>query len=99
MNMPCLTFDEVLGDALCWPPTFAAVDFLAGIEVIFGRDRTSQEVFLVYGRDRLRQLMNDDPDSEVDVLVIDVNTDSNELDKLLALVQLAKNGNDYVEAA
>lgn len=98
MNIPSLTLDEVLGDRLSWSPTFEAVELLAEVEVIFGRDIRTQEVFLVYGRQRLQDLAREDGGSELDVLIIDLDRKSNDLNHLLALVQLAKRGYDYVEA-
>lgn len=100
MNIPCLTLDEVIGDDLSWSSTGDAVDLLSEVEIIFGRDIRTQEVFLIYGRKRLRELSkNGGTDADVDVLMIDVSRQTNDLDRLLALVQMAKHGYDYVEAA
>jgi len=106
MMIPSLTLNEVLGEerdshsVLKSTELFSAIDLLSEVEVIFGRDIPTQEVFLVYGRERLKQLLqSDDADSEVDVLMIDVLRQTDELNQLLALVQMAKSGYDYVEAA
>jgi hypothetical protein len=69
------------------------------VEIIFGRDIPTQEVFLIYGRERLRKLSQDDNASDVDVLMIDLVRKTDELNQLLALVQMAKQGYDYVDAA
>lgn len=98
MNIPSLTLDEVLGDKMSWSPTFEAIELLSEMEVIFGRDISTQDVFLVYGRQRLRVLAHEDSDSELDVLIVDLDRNSDQLDRLLSLVQLAKQGYDYVEA-
>src|SRR5579871_2251667 len=100
MNIPSISFDEVLGDQLSWPSTANAVDLLSEVEVILGRDASTQEVFLVYGRDRLRDIFRDDCGTDdVDVLMIDIKRQTDELNQLLALVQIAKDRFDYVEAA
>ncbi len=99
MNIPSLTLTEVLGDELSWPSTTTAIDLLSEVEIIFGRDIPTQEVFLIYGRDRLQELFQDGDESDVDVLMIDIVRQTDELNQLLALVQIAKRGYDYVEAA
>jgi hypothetical protein len=99
MNIPSLTLTEVLGNESNWPSTVNAIDLLSEVEVIFGRDIATQEVFLVYGRNRLRDMFRDDDQSDIDVLMIDILRQTDELNQLLALVQIAKQGYDYVEAA
>ncbi|MBS0203246.1 MAG: hypothetical protein JSS49_10135 [Planctomycetes bacterium] len=100
MEIPSLTLTEVLGDEQNGPSTYGAIDLLSEVEIIFGRDIPTQEVFLVYGRQRLRELFRDGQDnSDVDVLMIDVARQTDELNQLLALVQIAKQSDDYVEAA
>ncbi len=100
MNIPTLTLNEVLGDELNWPSSGNAIDLLAEVEIILGRDIPTQEVFLVYGRDRLRELYKGgDEEADIDVLMIDITRQTDELDRLLALVQIAKQGYDYIEAA
>ncbi|MDB5345816.1 MAG: hypothetical protein JWP89_4193 [Schlesneria sp.] len=98
MHIPSMTLNEVLGDEMNWPTTCNAIDLLSEVEVILGRDIPTQEVFLVYGRNRLKALAKDKSE-DVDVLMIDIIRQTNELDRLLALVQLAKHGDDYVEVA
>lgn len=99
MNIPSLTLTEVLGDESSWPSTTTAIDLLSEVEIIFGRDIPTQEVFLIYGRHRLEELFQDGDESDVDVLMVDVVRQTDELNQLLALVQIAKQGYDYVEAA
>lgn len=98
MHIPSMTLNEVLGSEMDWPTTCNAIDLLSEVEVILGRDIPTQEVFLVYGRNRLKELARDKSE-DVDVLMIDITRQTNELDRLLALVQLAKHGDDYVEVA
>lgn len=88
----------MLGDDLSFL-AITAVDLLSEVEVIFGRDIDTQEVFLVYGRNRLNELSKETGDGDVDVLMIDLLRQTDELNQLLALVQIAKQGHDYVEAA
>ena len=100
MNIPSMSFDEVVGDHGTFPSTANAIDLLSEVEVILGRDTSTQEVFLVYGRDRLREIFRkDDEKDDVDVLLIDIKRQTDELNQLLALVQIAKDRFDYVEAA
>lgn len=98
MYIPSMTLNEVLGDEKTWSTTYDVIDLLSEVEVILGRDIPTQEVFLVYGRNRLKDLANDKSE-DVDVLMIDIARKTNELDRLLALVQLAKHGDDYTEVA
>ena len=99
MNIPSLTLTEVLGNELNWTSTITAIDLLSEVEIIFGRDISTQDVFLVYGRNRLQELSWDDNTSDVDVLMVDIVRQTDELNQLLALVQIAKGSYDYVEAA
>lgn len=94
MNLPCVTFQDVVGNER-WSPTIEAIDLLSEVEVILGRDVPTQEVFLIYGRNRLQQR----DDRDIDVLIIDLARQTDELNQLLALVQMAKDGHDYEEAA
>lgn len=95
MNLPCVSFRDVLGSER-WSPTLEAIDLLSEVEVILGRDVPTQEVFLIYGRNRLQRLWKDDRD--IDVLIIDLARQTDELNQLLALVQMAKDGHDYEES-
>lgn len=98
MDIPSLTLEEVLGDdKIAWSSTFEAIELLSEMEVIFGRDVPTQEVFLVYGRQRLQDLVHETDDIDLDVLIVDVDRKSDELNRLLALVQLAKQGYDYAD--
>lgn len=100
MDIPSLTLTEVLSNEQDWPSTCSAINLLSEVEIIFGRDIPTQEVFLVYGRKRLRELFQEGrDDSDVDVLMIDIARQTDELNQLLALVQIAKQSYDYVEAA
>jgi hypothetical protein len=98
MTIPTVTLNEMLGDEISFLAS-SAVDLLSEVEVIFGRDIATQEVFLVYGRHRLQEVLQDSSDVDVDVLMIDILRQTDELNQLLALVQIAKQGYDYVEAA
>lgn len=98
MDIPSLTLEEVLGDdKTAWSSTFEAIELLSEMEVIFGRDIPTQDVFLVYGRQRLQDLVHEENDIDLDVLIVDVDRKSDELNRLLALVQLAKQGYDYAD--
>jgi hypothetical protein len=98
MSIPTVALNEMLGDELSFLAT-SVVDMLSEVEVIFGRNVMTQEVFLVYGRHRLQELQQSDCEDDVDVLMIDVLDQADELNQLLALVQIAKERYDYVEAA
>lgn len=100
MNIPMISLNEVFGDNGTCPSTSDFIDYLAEVEVIFGRDTSTQEVFLVYGRDRLYELAREEEKSgDVDVLLIEITSQTDELNQLLALVQMAKDRFDYIEAA
>jgi hypothetical protein len=69
------------------------------VEIILGRDTATQEVFVIFGRKRLVQIARDHDIPSIDVLMIDLDRHSDQLNQVLALVQLAKNDCDYSEGA
>ena len=100
MNIPSISINDVLGNQCAGSSILEAIELLSEVEVILGRDTSSQEIFLIFGRDRLRDVFRKPNDaSDVDVLMIDIIRQSDELNQLLALVQMAKERFDYVEAA
>lgn len=96
MEIACVCAKSILFDS---PFDEALLDAVEEIELILGRDVSTQDVFLIYGRDRLGELATELDSKLVDVLMIEVDRQSDELNQILALVQIAKNRCDYVECA
>jgi hypothetical protein len=84
-------FDESLGPNLSSDPRLA----LHKANVIIGVDVMNQREFLVYGRNTLKRIVASGVAELVPVLRIGLDQDSDELEKLLALVQIIKGQHDY----
>jgi hypothetical protein len=68
---------------------------LIAAEIILGVDVMTQNEFLVYGRERLGQILMGNEDVEVTVLRIGVDQETEELEKLTAMVEVVKGRHDY----
>ena len=86
-------FDEGTGPNLSADPRPA----LAEAEVIFGVDVMSQRRFLVYGRKTLERISRSKKRRLCKILFIGLDQETEELEKLLALVQVVKGYDDYRE--
>jgi hypothetical protein len=66
-------------------------------DVIFGRDVKIGSTFLVFGRDVLHAIVNSGAARPVKGLVIDIDQgkDSDELEKLIAMIRVVKGRDDY----
>ena len=89
MNIPCVPVEALL-TLNGVGPYLDVIQFIEEIEVIFGRDSLTNEVFLIYGRERINQVIEDCNAPMVDTLIIELNRQSDELNQVLALVQLAR---------
>lgn len=81
-------FDDQLGPNLSADPRHA----LQAAQVILGVDVMSGRQFVLYGRERLGESRTPSP---VRMLRIAVDQETDELEKLLALVQTIKGKHDY----
>jgi hypothetical protein len=63
--------------------------------VIFGVDVMTEHQFLVYGRDVLKEIMDTGKGRSLRVLRIGLDQETEELEKLLALVELVRGRHDY----
>jgi len=68
---------------------------LHSAELIFGVDVMSQRQFLVYGRDALQEIVTSGKAHPMQVLMIGLDQESDELEKLIALVRVIKGKDDY----
>jgi hypothetical protein len=64
-------------------------------ELIFGIDIMSSREFLIYGRDLLHEIANSGATRNVSVVAVELDQDSDELETLIALVQVLKGKDDY----
>jgi hypothetical protein len=84
-------FDEGTGPNLSADPRGELRD----AEVIRGVDWTTQNEFLVFGRDTMERIVRSGAPEPCRVLQIGLDQDTDELEKLLALVQVVKGRHDY----
>jgi hypothetical protein len=85
-------FDERLGLNRSWDPLPA----LRGALAIIGVDVMSGHRFVVFGRKILRRIARTGRPARVPVLWIGLDQDTDELEKLLALVTVVKGRHDYL---
>jgi len=66
-------------------------------EVIFGRDTSTCNLFIVFGRDVLTAIINSGLSRSVKTLITEIDQDeaSDDLEKLLALMHVVKGCDDY----
>jgi hypothetical protein len=67
-------------------------------ELIFGTDVMSGRAFLVYGRDLLQEIANSGATRNLSVVAVELDQDTDELETLIALVQVLKGKDDYQES-
>jgi hypothetical protein len=70
-------------------PALAAVEVILGVDVMTGRE------FLVYGRDALERIVRSRRPTPMRMLKVELDQETNELERLLALVRLTKGHDDY----
>ena len=95
MNVVQISINDLFGEDV----TDSLADLLASlqdVELIVGKDTTTKQVFTIYGQKRLDQIMADPNAPSVDVLAIELEEQSDELERILALVQMSKGRYDYV---
>jgi len=71
-------------------PTLLAAD------LIFGRDVDSGHEFLVYGRAALERVRENGRPDKFRIVVVEVDMETDELELLLALVEVLRGRNDYL---
>ena len=74
-----------------------ASDLLAEADVIVARDVMSLHETLVYGRDTVERIAAGE-ELPAQLLKVDIDFETDDLEKLLALVQVAKGHHDYRSA-
>lgn len=84
-------FDEHYGPNLSADPREA----LAEAEVIYGVDVMSGHRFVVFGRDDLERIVASGEAEELSVSYVSLDQDTDELEKLVALVKVVKGREDY----
>jgi hypothetical protein len=67
----------------------------AGVDVIIGVDVMSGHEFLVYGRKTVERISRMDSEEEFSVLYIGLDQETEELERLVALVEVVKGSHDY----
>ena len=81
-----------------WPnsPALYRQRDIEDAEVIIGIDRLTQKEFLIYGRERLQEIARSAEARGVNFLQIEFDQRTDDLEKLLALVNFVKGRHDYV---
>lgn len=64
-------------------------------DVIFGRDVMTQHQFLLYGREALERIVESGDTEPLAALHIELDQDSEELEKIIALIEVMKGRHDY----
>lgn len=86
-----------LRDSLEKQTSFAAT--LKNVDVIFGHDTETGNVFLAYGKDLIETVIASGEGRSVRIGQIDLKQSTDELEMLLACVQVAKGKHDYEPTA
>jgi len=77
-------------------PGFDAREIIQAADVILGMDVMTRGTFIVYGRQFLKELSDGERNQELTALVkIELDQDSNELEKLLRLVETVKGRHEF----
>ena len=76
-----------------------AAGVLGRSQVILGRDTMTERQFLVYGRGALESVVASGEPQALDVLTVELDEQTLELEKLIALVEVVKGHTDYVAVA
>ena len=79
------------------PPNPAMLAILHDAQLIIGRDVMSRHEFIVYGRDLLERIAKGKKGMGVSVVVIEVDQgeESDDLEKMIAMVRTVKGKDDY----
>jgi hypothetical protein len=70
-------------------------EWLTEAEVIIGIDVMSRHRFLVYGRDALEEVVRSGEPREMDVFAVELDRETDELERLCALAEVVKGRCDY----
>ena len=93
MDIACVPVEVFFEDYADSSGGANAIQSLKEVEVILGRDTTTQQVFLIFANPGAS------PDSSlVDVLIVELDRQSNQLTRFLALIQIAKQQRDRIES-
>jgi hypothetical protein len=84
-------FDDYTGPNLSKDPRKAFAD----AQVIFGVDVMSQREFLVYGRKALEEIVKSGKTQMLSTIHVAIDQETDELEKLVALVHVVKGHDDY----
>jgi hypothetical protein len=74
------------------PPPHMLVQFA---NVVIGRDRKSGNEFLVYGRERFYRFDDASEDADRFTAIIELDQETDDLERLLALVEVLKGRHEY----
>lgn len=72
-------------------------DIIAAADIIIGRDIMTQHTFCVYGRGLLTEIANGG-EVNANVLMVELDQPTSELEYLLAAVQVVKGKDEYQDA-
>src|SRR5262249_38520381 len=95
-NIPTVSIHALFAaDGINPNPEFDPRPALAAVEVILGVDVMTGREFLVYGRDALERVVRSGRPMPMRVLKVGLDQETDELERLIALVLITKGRHDY----
>ncbi len=82
-------------DVLTPNPAIDYEGLIGASDLIFGVNVMEHRRFIVYGRELLAEIANGGEERDIRVLHIGIDQETDELEKLIVLVQLFKGSDDY----
>lgn len=99
MTIRTIPIDALFGQGVDLNKEAKPQELLDEAEVIFGVDVMSQREFLLYGKELLQEIAKGDFSRPTHVIKIEVDEDTEELEKLIALIKVVKGKVDYESEA
>ena len=98
MNVPnflVIPIDAMFDEGVGPTSEYKGLSTIAEVEMIFGRDVMTGNLFVVYGRELLSEIAGSGVARSSTGVIIELDQKTKELEKLLALVQALKGKHDY----
>lgn len=90
MTIPAISMNSFFNDIRDPDDDTPPLMRLAEAEIILGQDAKTQQVFVVEGKEALSDVVSDVDHDPVNVLVVELDRDSDELRQLRWLIDVAK---------
>jgi hypothetical protein len=95
MAMPIVPINALFDDELRASLSADYLTFIQEADVIFGVDVMSEREFLLYGRAALEQVAASGEAKPIRVFRVSLDQETDDLEKLIALVQALRGSSDY----